>query len=149
MSLTKIDHVVLKSLESWTWSEVYRQKTIKVMWKINWKILLYLVLIKNQVTKIIVLSYVERVSDSLKKKKKSKVLKDFWAVEPIRQKLENGNEGKLPIWLNPKLIYCSLFFEALGYVFLLEKASLGWSHIISGVSVESTWPTKCALFFQN
>ena len=42
----------------------------------------------------------------------------FWAVEPIRK---DENDRKLLIWLNPKLFYCSPFFETIDYVFCLKE----------------------------
>ena len=34
---------------------------------------------------------------------------------------KDGNDGKLPIWLNPKLFYCSLFFEIVDIFFAGKK----------------------------
>ena len=52
----------------------------------------------------------------------------FLAVEPTRK---DGNDGKLQIWLNPKLFYCSIavcFLKLMIMFFLLERASLGWPY---------------------
>ena len=67
LSSTKLDQLALKSLESWTWSEILSTEIIKFMWEISWKILLHLVLTGDQASKIIVLPYVGRVSGSLAK----------------------------------------------------------------------------------
>ena len=40
------------------------------------------------------------------------------AIERIRK---DGNNGKFPIWLNPKLFYCSVFFETVDYDFCLAE----------------------------
>ena len=67
----------------------------------------------------------------------------FWAIDPIRKA---GNDGKLLIWLNLRLFYCSVFFETVDYVFCLKE--LLWICFlllsdVSGVSVKSAWPQLC------
>ena len=70
----------------------------------------------------------------------------FWAIEPVRK---DGNDRKLPIWLNTKLFCCSVFFETVGYVFSLkERLYIGFILLfgvfgVSGFSVESIYSTKC------
>ena len=43
------------------------------------------------------------------------------SVLSFRAKRKDGNDGKLPIWLNVQLFYCSVFFETIGYVFCLKE----------------------------
>ena len=68
--------------------------------------------------------YLGEVFESLKKVlRESKISGltgfSFCAIEPIRK---DGNDGKLPIWLNAKLFYCSVFFKTIDYL-LFERAS--------------------------
>ena len=42
----------------------------------------------------------------------------LWAIEPKRK---DGKDGKLLIWLNAKLFYCSVFFETIDFVFCLKE----------------------------
>ena len=72
------------------------------------------------------MSYLDKVFESLTNKIQSfRRFKNVWrfrfsfgAIEPIRK---DGNDGKLPIWLNPKLFYSSVFFETVDYVFCLKE----------------------------
>ena len=73
-----------------------------------------------QILKVTYMSCLGRVFESLTNK--IQILEDsevfgtsgfwFWAIEPIHK---TGNDGKLPVWLNLMLFYCSVFFETADY----------------------------------
>ena len=105
-----------------------------------------------QILKVTYMSCLGRVFESLTNK--IQILEDsevfgtsgfwFWAIEPVHK---TGNDGKLPVWLNLMLFYCSVFFETADYNFCLKE--LLWIcflllSVVSGVFVESTWPNTFA-----
>ena len=100
-SSTKIDLAALIALESWTWSENLSEENNKLCCKLVER--LYLGLIEIQSLNNIVLAYVNRVFESLKKK--INVFKEliisgvsgfyFWVIEPIRKDRNRGIFRKL------------------------------------------------------
>ena len=82
-------------------------------------------LCRIQTLKVSYMSYLDKVFESFTNKIQSfRRFKNFWrfrpsgAIELIRK---DGKDGKLPIWLNPKLFYSSVFFETVDYVFCLKE----------------------------
>ena len=67
-SSTKIDPAALNLLENKPGQKFYQKKTIKAMLQISRKIWVYMGVIGIQSLNIIVLAYVNRVFESLKKK---------------------------------------------------------------------------------
>ena len=116
----------------------FQKEIIKIKWSNSWREWNYLGLIGVKIGVKLLKSFFWyiKVMSLRALQRKFKVFKELiissvsefslWAVETIRK---DENDRKLPIWLNSKLLYCSLFFVTVNYVFLLEIASLGWPYI--------------------